>query len=140
NRAGYDLVRRRLAFDAALEFGLQGRVGRTLELTGTAQAEVDLPDAAELDAVTAALFEESGQSTGGVPSAGQRVARARGVAEHLRMRGAIHHEWLDRYVKDAGRRYLIWGGRRRDQAMPAFPAGRAAPVFAYSGAKPGGFA
>ena len=28
-------VRRRLAFDAALEFGLQSRLGRTLELTGT---------------------------------------------------------------------------------------------------------
>ena len=34
-------VRKRLAFDAALEFGLQSRLGRTLELTGTVAAEVE---------------------------------------------------------------------------------------------------
>ena len=34
-------VRRRLLFDAVLEFGLQSRVGRTLEQTGSAVAEVD---------------------------------------------------------------------------------------------------
>ena len=31
-------VRRRLALDAALEFGLNSRTGRTLELTGSAGA------------------------------------------------------------------------------------------------------
>ena len=34
-------VRRRLLFDAVLEFGLQSRVGRTLEQTGSAVVEVD---------------------------------------------------------------------------------------------------
>ena len=137
NRRGYEVVRRRLAFDAALEFGLQGRVGRTLELTGTAQAEVLLPSSEELDALTQTLFDEgAGQATAVLPSRESRLAWVRGVVEHLRMRGAIHHEWLDAYAAEAGRRYLIWGGRRRSEGMPAFPSGRPAPVFAYSGASP----
>lgn len=137
NAKAHDTVRRRLAFDAALEFGLQGRVGRTLELTGTAQAEVVLPSADDLDALTRALFDDGdGQATAVLPAREARLSWVRGVIEHLRMRGAIHHEWLDVYVKEVGPRYRIWGGRRRDQGMPAFPAGRAAPVFAYSGASP----
>src|SRR6185437_12981746 len=34
-------VRRRLLFDAVLEFGLQSRIGRTLEQTGSTVVEVD---------------------------------------------------------------------------------------------------
>ena len=36
--------KRRLLFDAVLEFGLQSRIGRTLELTGSVAAEVDAGD------------------------------------------------------------------------------------------------
>ena len=40
-------VRRRLALDAALEFGLNSRTGRTLELTGAVAVEVDAGAAGE---------------------------------------------------------------------------------------------
>ncbi|MFL0577285.1 DEAD/DEAH box helicase [Brevibacterium luteolum] len=131
------IVRRRLAFDAALEFGLQNRVGRTLELTGTSEAYVELPPADDLASLTESLFVDSeDQQVGVLPTETERIAWVRGVAEHLRMRGAIHHEWLEQYVAEAGRRYRIWGGRNRGQGMPAFPAGRAAPAFAYTGPSP----
>lgn len=140
NQAGRRLVARRLGFDATLEFGLQSRIGRTLEMTGTVNAEVVLPPADELDFITRGLFEESkgvsgylGDGDVDIPSAEARIAWVHGVVEHLRTQGAIHHEWLDPYIKDGGRRYRVWGGRRRDQGMPAFPQGRSAPRFAMTG-------
>ncbi len=57
----------------------------------------------------------------------------RGTLEHLRTQGAIDHEWLAAYIFEDGSRYRIWGGRARDQGMPAFPTGRAAPAFARVG-------
>ena len=56
-------------------------------------------------------------------------AWVRGVLEHMRRQGGIHHEWLTRYLASDGRRFFIWGGRPRTQGMPAFPTGRAAPAF-----------
>ena len=47
----------------------------------------------------------------------------------MRGRGAVHHEWFDKYIQDDGSRYRIWGGRPREQGMPAFPKGRQAPAF-----------
>ena len=127
-------VRRRLLFDAVLEFGLQSRVGRTLEQTGSAVAEVDAgqPSALAsharavlgatdvhdtLDGDLAALADES------------LVAWVRGVLEHMRVEGAVEHEWFDDFIRHDGNRYWIWGGRRRSQGMPAFPRGRSAPAF-----------
>ena len=54
-------MRRRLAFDAALEFGLQSRLGRTLELTGTIAAHVEAAPGAMLTAARGAIEEAGGQ-------------------------------------------------------------------------------
>jgi hypothetical protein len=43
-RAGWELLATRLAFEAALELGLRARIGRTLELTGTVAAAVEPRD------------------------------------------------------------------------------------------------
>ena len=127
-------VRRRLMFDAALEFGLQSRIGRTLEQTGSLAVFVDAgsPAALALDARTAIKGEDVEQQLGH-PLDGlteDQLARwVRGVLEHIRLQGGIQHEWLDLFVKEDGNRYRIWGGRRKNEGMPAFPKGRSAPAF-----------
>jgi ATP-dependent helicase YprA (DUF1998 family) len=135
-------VKTRLDFDLALEFGLQSRTGRTLELTGSALAEVDVGLGDRLLRVaTAALVEAREQHSLSHEfeaefSAGIDETRirgwARGVLERLRTQGGIHHPWLNDYIRSDGNRWFIWGGRRpalRDQGMPAFPTGRPAPGF-----------
>ena len=52
-------VRTRLAFDAAMEFGLNSRTGRTLELTGSVAVEVEAGPAARLAAAARAALEAS---------------------------------------------------------------------------------
>lgn len=125
-------VRRRLLFDAVLEFGLQSRIGRTLEQTGSVVVEVEAGQPAKLAAIgRAALDKAELQSALDDPSFtdDRLVAWVRGTLEHLRERGAIEHEWFHRYIKEDGNRYRIWGGRPRSQGMPAFPKGRSAPAF-----------
>lgn len=123
-------VRRRVAFDAALEFGLQSRIGRTLELTSTTAAQVQAPAAVMAAAAREALEEGQAQLTlDGPPDDATLTAWVRGVLERMRQRGAIEHDWLRPYVKDDGSRHRVWRGRRRNDGMPAFPIGRTAPAF-----------
>ncbi|MFJ4657958.1 DEAD/DEAH box helicase [Nocardia sp. NPDC088792] len=139
-------VKRRLQFDIDLEFGLQSRLGRTLELTGSVVAEVDLGDADRIVRVgeAAVAATQHQMSTGDTESGSDPAAITRwvrGTAERMRTQGAIRHEWLDRFVaKDANRRW-IWGGRPKGQGMPAFPKGRPAPAFPAIGSRtvPEGF-
>ncbi|MRK01382.1 DEAD/DEAH box helicase [Aeromicrobium sp. S22] len=124
-------VRRRLLFDVELEFGLQSRVGRTLELTGSVAAKVDAPPAVLVGAAQRAIDDavqqqlEHGHAVDDIT----KLAWVRGVLERMRERGAIEHEWFRRYQAEDGRRYGIWGGRPRSEGMPAFPRGRAAPGY-----------
>jgi ATP-dependent helicase YprA (DUF1998 family) len=127
-------VRRRLLFDAVLEFGLQSRVGRTLEQTGSTVVEVDAGQPAALASIARSVVTTTdGQDNldGTVASLPdkQLVTWTRGVLEHIRVQGGIEHEWFQGYIRHDGNRYHIWGGRPRGQGMPAFPRGRSAPAF-----------
>jgi ATP-dependent helicase YprA (DUF1998 family) len=124
-------ARARLLFDVVMEFGLFSRVGRTLEATGSVVAEVSataglaaLGRAVLAASETQALDEALGQ----VPDAWV-AAWVRGILEHLRERGAIEHPWFAPYIAEDGSRYRIWGGRPKNQGMPAFPKGRSVPAF-----------
>ncbi|MDO9354338.1 MAG: hypothetical protein Q7T55_11625, partial [Solirubrobacteraceae bacterium] len=130
-------VRLRIKFDAALEFGLQSRIGRTLELTSTVAAQVRAPASTMAVAARQALEDAEIQlSIDGPLDDARLTAWVRGVLEHLRVRGGIEHKWLKAYIKHDGARYRIWGGRPRREGMPAFPVGRSAPAFARSGPEP----
>ncbi|MER7967463.1 DEAD/DEAH box helicase [Streptomyces sp. NPDC096080] len=133
------LIGERLAFATVMEFGLRSRMGRTLELTRTAAAEVTVADP---DAVTDLARDIHlalpGQllAVGWMPTHERYLAFVRGLLERLRLRGAVRHHWLDPWIKEAGGdRYLIWG--RRPDGMPAFPEGIAAPRFLLDGQKDG---
>lgn len=135
-------VRTRLLLDVALELGLQSRVGRTLELTGTVASGVAAGDAKQLEtiarkALTATLNAGALDVEGPAESltATQLLWWTRGVLERLRERGAIDHAWYQRYIKDDGARWFISGGRPRGEGMPAFPEGRDAPAYPRLGSK-----
>jgi len=127
-------VRRRLLFDAVLEFGLQSQLGRTLEQTGSVVVEVDAGEPAALASIARAVLgaTEMQDTFGGELAAltdERLVTWVRGVLEHMRVQGAVEHEWFRDFIRHDGNRYFIWGGRPRGQGMPAFPRGRSAPKF-----------
>ncbi|MEV7196850.1 DEAD/DEAH box helicase [Streptomyces sp. NPDC093510] len=130
--AGADMLHSRLVFQTLLEFGLRSRLGRTLELTRTAAAEVNLEGLAGL---CAELRERHQRLPGQISLPADDSAYEvflRGLAERLRLRGALFHPWLQEYIRQAGsRRWPIWGGR--PTGMSAFPRGIAAPSFPVSG-------
>jgi ATP-dependent helicase YprA (DUF1998 family) len=128
-------VTRRMSFDAALEFGLNSRLGRTLELTGSVSAQVEAGPGSRIAQVARDTIDAAGWQAmlgdGDAPAVtdAQLVAWVRGVLDRIRTQGGINHPWLEAYCQEDGRRFLIWGGRRRDEGMPAFPRGRPAPAF-----------
>ncbi|GAA4779239.1 DEAD/DEAH box helicase [Streptomyces sanyensis] len=133
----WKLIGERLAFATVMEFGLRSRMGRTLELTRTAAAEVAVAEPERVTALARDLhLSLPGQllATGGLPTPERYLACVRGLLERLRLRGAVHHRWLDTWMKEAGtNRYLISG--RRPEGMPAFPEGVAPPRFLLDGQK-----
>ncbi|CAL9562406.1 DEAD/DEAH box helicase [Streptomyces sp. enrichment culture] len=157
----WELVGERLAFNTLLEFGLHSRLGRTLELTRTVAAEVHLPDPEAAAKAADALFRvhrerqlplavEPGEEDGGgsgpsgpvIPAEGspERLRYfegfVRGLLEHVRQIGGIHHTWLDKFIDEEGRsRYPVWTGR--PLGMPAFGFNSEAPAFVLVGARSG---
>ncbi|MEU6367481.1 DEAD/DEAH box helicase [Streptomyces sp. NPDC046931] len=131
------LIGERLAFATVMEFGLRSRMGRTLELTRTAAAEVAVTEPDRVTELARDLhLSLPGQllAVGGLPTPERYLAYVRGLLERLRLRGAVRHHWLDTWMKEAGsNRYLISG--RRPDGMPAFPEGVAPPRFLLDGQK-----
>ncbi|MGO2314024.1 MAG: DEAD/DEAH box helicase, partial [Brachybacterium tyrofermentans] len=136
-RAAEGLVRARLQFDLGLEMGLTGQVGRTLLLTGSAQAQVRATDG-ELDQLSERVLGELPLLLGEENVDQDRAARRRwirGVLERLRTHGAISHPWLEPFRKEGGPLFRLWGGRPEQDVMPAFPSGRALPQLPSVGAR-----
>jgi ATP-dependent helicase YprA (DUF1998 family) len=157
--SAWELVGERLAFNTLLEFGLHSRLGRTLELTRTVAAEVHLPDPEAAAKAAEALFRvhrekllpgtadvppEEGSATPGavVPPEGspERLRHfegyVRGLLEHVRQIGGIHHTWLDRFIDEEGRsRYHVSTGR--PEGMPGFGRNSEAPAFVLVGSRGG---
>ncbi|MEU6196729.1 DEAD/DEAH box helicase [Streptomyces sp. NPDC047061] len=146
----WELVGQRLAFNTLLEFGLHSRLGRTLELTRTVAAEVHLPQPEKAAKTAEALFDRhQGQllpdgvgAASGPPGPGdpERLryfeGYVRGLLEHIRQIGGIHHTWLDDFIDEEGRtRYPVWTGR--PPGMPAFGRNSEAPAFVLVGARSG---
>ncbi|MGO4956689.1 DEAD/DEAH box helicase [Luteococcus sp. Sow4_B9] len=138
-----DKVKRRLLFDLTLEFGLNSRVGRTLEQTGSLSVHVNAGSAAMMATTARTVLRNDNQQTLDDPLADLDDAVltqwVRGVVEHMRTQGSIEHQWFDNYIRKDGQRWAIWGGRPRNQGMPAFPKGRSAPAFPrIGGSRPHG--
>ncbi|MEU8411361.1 DEAD/DEAH box helicase [Amycolatopsis japonica] len=125
-------VSTRLALAAALEFGLNSRTGRTLELTGTVAVEVEAGTPQRIAGIArSALTGTSWQDKlfSDPRSDTTMIAWVRGVLDRMRAQGAIDHPWFDRLRTEDGRDWSIWGGRPRSEGMPAFPRNRPAPAY-----------
>lgn len=136
-----NLVRQRLAFGAVSEFGLASRTGRSLELTGTVSATVALGQRRALLRDLRSAIDELPSRQQALDEAGDDpLAAARwwtwmwGVLERMRTNGAVEHRWFDRFLDEDGNRWSIWGGRPREEGVPAFPRGRAAPSYPVTSA------
>ncbi|MEU8674412.1 DEAD/DEAH box helicase [Streptomyces sp. NPDC048560] len=133
----WKLIGERLAFATVMEFGLRSRLGRTLELTRTAAAEVALEDPGRIAALARDIhLSLPGQlvTDGGLATSDRYLAFVRGLLERVRVRGGVRHRWLNDWIREAGtNRFKIWGGR--PEGMPAFPDGVAAPRFLLDGPK-----
>ncbi|MFJ4108639.1 DEAD/DEAH box helicase [Oerskovia enterophila] len=124
-------VTTRLLLDVLLELGLRSAVGRTLEATGSVVAEVQVDEAVMAASAQGALADATVQGSLDTftPDHRDLVAWVRGVVERLRTRGAIQHEWFDRFRREDGNRWWITGGRPRHEGMPGFGRGNSAPAF-----------
>ncbi|GAB2776637.1 DEAD/DEAH box helicase [Nocardioides salsibiostraticola] len=128
-------VRKRISFDAVVEFGLQSHLGRTLEMTGSLAVEVEASRGFMLAAAKKAIKDGSGEALPVEADDTRLVAWVRGVLERMRERGSIEHVWLQKLIQEDGARHFIWRGRPKSQGMPAFPIGRTAPAFPRVGPK-----
>ncbi|GIG60578.1 helicase [Longispora fulva] len=133
SRATWELIGERLAFATILEFGLRSRQGRTLELTRTATAEVALDDPGMIARLCRDMHQVGHDLLEQPVDDSRYLAFVRGLLERLRVRGAVRHVWLDGYLRQAGKRWQIWGGR--PTGMPAFPEGVSAPSFLLTAPK-----
>ncbi|MFF2954909.1 DEAD/DEAH box helicase [Kitasatospora sp. NPDC057965] len=148
----WSLVGERLALNTLLEFGLYSRQGRTLELTRTVAAEVHLTDARKAAETARAIYQrqlldllpqdvDDKDTASPIPAGDQDALRhfegfVRGLLEHLREGGGIHHRWLDQFIEGEGRnRHSVWSGR--PEGMQAFGKNANAPAFLVLGARPG---
>ncbi|MET7423598.1 DEAD/DEAH box helicase [Dactylosporangium sp. NPDC005555] len=130
DRATWTLIGQRLAFETLMEFGFRSRNGRTLELTRTAAAHVRIADPAGVAALVRNLHLDLDRPDLGIVAQddARYLAFLRIFLERLRSRGAVAHDWLRKYIDEAGTsRYFIWG--QREPGMRAFPTRVAAPVF-----------
>ena len=127
-------VRKRLALDAALEFGLNSRTGRTLELTGSVAVEVEagLPGTHRRrwpgppSTAPPGRTRSSGRARRRRPGAAGCAACWTGCAHRARSstRGSTGT------AQEDGNRWSISAvaGHAQD-GMPAFPRGRPAPGY-----------
>ena len=126
-------VRRRLLLDILMEFGLRSGVGRTLESTGSAVASVDVAETLLRTCAAEALEAAEIQLSTTGPTDAQLTAWVRGVLERMRTRGAIEHEWFNKFRQQDGNRWWVTGGRDRGEGMPGFGKSNSAPAFPVLG-------
>ncbi|MGW0894355.1 DEAD/DEAH box helicase [Saccharopolyspora sp. NPDC002578] len=128
-------VEERMSFAAHLEFGLNSRTGRTLELTGTISVHIDTDSDSWLATRVNRVVDENRPATLDLPDGftARPLAWARGVLERLRTQGAIRHQFLNAYVNEGGNIWRLTGGRNRASGMPGFRRRGPVPRFPVDG-------
>ncbi|MFL0239797.1 DEAD/DEAH box helicase [Mycobacterium sp. SMC-17] len=132
-------VEKRLLLDIELEFGLRSNVGRTLELSGSAVAELDANPGLLTRCARSAWEAAAGTQSSIINTTDDLLLRwVVGVIERMRTRGAIDHEWFAKFRQEDGNRWWITGGRKRQEGMPGFGKGSSTPGFPVAGKRGSG--
>ena len=110
-----DQIVTRLSWDVFREFGIQSRIGRTLEKSGSAACGLN----PKLLEKAVASFASAARETAGyekmTPEVGSHFLLA--LCERLRRSGGIHHPLLDGYIYKKGNHYLF----NRYDELPSIP-------------------
>lgn len=128
-------AQKRLAFDAVMEFGLNSRMGRTLELTGSVAAAVDYGSEENLLSLIDNVLQRSTEQLAlfsplhGDIGRTEKMCWITGVLERIRMQGGIYHPWLEKFIGQDGATWFLQGGRAKKEGMPGFGGGRPMPAF-----------
>jgi DEAD/DEAH box helicase domain-containing protein len=108
----------RLKWEVIREFGIQCRIGRTLEKSSTAATHPSPePFAIAVTAILADIHDISGLFSGVVEADVRRLVV--GLCERLRTNGGIHHPFLDTYLAKRGDEYLF--NQHNGEALPKLP-------------------
>jgi DEAD/DEAH box helicase domain-containing protein len=119
-------VQQRLEWEIIMEYGLNARVGRTLDKTlcSTAWFRTD-----ELDASVGEVargLRERFAPLAGVTDESIRHFVA-GLLMRVKLRGGVYHDLLDRYIEEGGRFY--WLFKRQKRLMSPFAPSTPRPRF-----------
>lgn len=99
----WEILRDRIGWEITREFGVAAGIGRSLERTGVATAEVD-EDRVDAAAGPLAAWLETQEWP--VDKDGARHF-LRGLVHRLRHMGGIHHRFLEGYVGNLGARFFL---------------------------------
>lgn len=117
-------VHNRIAWEIMSEYGFQGRVGRTLEKTGSSVGYLD-PEI--LERTVEDLLEPIRNQIGGFRSLDKKRLRSflLGFMAHVKYQGGIYHNVLQPYLDSFGNTYLL----NRINWMPNYGQRTRAPAF-----------
>lgn len=108
----------RMKWEVVREFGLQCRIGRTLEKSSAAATHpAGKPFADAVTAILTDLHDISGAFAGIVETDVNRLVI--GLCERLRTNGGIYHTFLDSYLAKHGDEYLF--NQHNGEALPKLP-------------------
>lgn len=108
----------RLKWEVIREFGMQCRIGRTLEKSAAAATHLtEEPFAQATEQITKDLHDLSSLFSS-IEDTDVRHLVA-GLCERLRTNGGIHHRFIDSYISSKGKEYLF--NRHNGEALPRIP-------------------
>ena len=112
----WSILRERLGWEITREFGVAANIGRSLERSAASTAQVE-PDrfAAAVERFEAWYREQPEARPEADPS-----HFLRGLVLRMRTMGAVHHRYLDEYVRSDGNRYLL-SKRKNPHMSPVGP-------------------
>lgn len=133
-------IEQRLKYEIMLEYGIAGKVGRTLEKSSCSVISFDRRDIAQIaEAVHVRTVNELGVLTSRRLALFERIVV--GVLNAMRTNGAFRDEVFDEYTKSDGKSYMLTNDRNR--WLPGLQGGRNTPRFVAEhrggGSVPGDF-
>lgn len=119
-------IEQRIKYEIMLEFGLAGKIGRTLEKSGCAVISFSREDILQIaDGVQEKTVNELGVLTSERPIAFQRMVL--GYLDLMRRNGAFEDSVFDEYTTNDGNTYMLSNNRNR--WLPGQQSGRNTPRF-----------
>lgn len=119
-------IEQRIKYEILLEFGLAGRIGRTLEKSGCSVISFAMEDIREIaDVVRERTVNELGVLTRESPLAFRRMVI--GCLNLMRIHGAFEDSVFDEYTSSEGNGYMLSNDRNR--WLPGRQSGRNTPRF-----------